>query len=50
MRCPDCHVEVKFQREYCPHCSAQLFGKAKLRRDVNHERALTKFWLNAGII
>jgi predicted amidophosphoribosyltransferase len=49
MKCPDCRAEVKFQREYCPHCSAPLFGRSKLRTELKREADVMNFWLNAGI-
>ena len=30
MRCPDCKKDVRYNREYCPNCGAELCG----RRDV----------------
>jgi hypothetical protein len=50
MKCPDCHSEVKFYREYCPRCSASLFGKNKRRTEMNQAAGSKKFWLIAGII
>jgi hypothetical protein len=37
MKCPDCHHEVKFQPEYCPHCSGLLIGRNKRRVELNRE-------------
>lgn len=27
MRCPDCGKDVRYNREYCPNCSAELCGR-----------------------
>ncbi|TCL54391.1 hypothetical protein EDC14_10641 [Hydrogenispora ethanolica] len=29
-KCPDCHKAIGYGREFCPHCSGELFpGKRK---------------------
>jgi predicted amidophosphoribosyltransferase len=27
MKCPDCKKEVGFNKDYCPHCSGELFNR-----------------------
>ncbi len=50
MKCPDCHEEIQFHREYCPHCSASLFGRNKRRVEKNMKDGYKNGWLVAGII
>jgi len=42
-RCPDCGKEVQYGREYCQHCSAALFGKLKLRHELENKLIGTFF-------
>jgi len=50
MKCPDCHEEVRFHREYCPHCSASLFGREKRQIEKRLKDGFKNFWTIAGII
>jgi predicted amidophosphoribosyltransferase len=47
-KCPDCNSEIKFQGEYCPHCSAALYGRNKHRAEKNFD--FKKYSLIAGIM
>lgn len=49
MKCPDCKTEVRFNPEYCPHCSAELFKK-KGRAESTRVIMVNKLWINAGIL
>jgi predicted amidophosphoribosyltransferase len=50
MKCPDCHEEIRFHREYCPHCSASLFGKNNKQMEKNLKESPKNFWALVGII
>lgn len=47
MKCPDCHVEVKFHPEYCPHCGGALYGKSQAAAKASGTMGFKRFWFNA---
>ena len=41
MRCPDCKKEIRFNWEYCPHCSGDLKNEKKGRAGLPGEANLS---------
>ncbi len=49
MKCPDCHEEIRFHKEYCPHCSASLFGRNR-NVEKKSKEGTKSIWSIVGIV